>query len=103
MYKDDSLINGATRGDMLFRLMGETRATPPLSARRDSKPSCDGSYGDGSPTFGLVGYPLASVYSPLQSFTDLYDVDTAHNQGTIFKELDLGFHGRRLDKGGKAL
>lgn len=55
-------------------------------------PSCDGK-GDG---FGLVGYPLASVYAPMQSFDNLYELDNGFYAGTIFKELDLPFSGRSL-------
>lgn len=102
MYKDDNLINGGNRANSLFRMMTDTRGLSPLQKEPVGKPSCDGSYGS-EQAFGLSGYPLASVYAPLQSFTALYDVDTAHTQGTIFKELDLGFYGRKLDKGGRAL
>ncbi len=42
-------------------------------------------------TWGLTGYPLASVYAPLQNFTELYDIDTALTRGTVFSELDLPF------------
>ena len=34
---------------------------------------------------GLVGYPLASVYAPLQSFEDIYDFETGLSRGTIFR------------------
>lgn len=101
MYKDDNLIN-RDGGDALLRLINETRAGMPLGAS-DRKPSCDGSYKNPSGSWGLQGYPLASVYSPMQSFEELYDLDTAHKQGTIFKKLDLDFYGRKIGKGGKML
>ncbi len=41
--------------------------------------------------WGLTSYPLASVYSPLQNFDNLYDCETALMRGTIFRELDLPF------------
>ncbi len=41
--------------------------------------------------WGLSGYPLASVYAPLQKFCELYDLDTALMRGTAFSELDLPF------------
>ena len=44
-----------------------------------------------SNTWGLQNYPLASVYSPIQHWRELYDEDTAIQKGTIFKELDLPF------------
>ena len=52
-------------------------------------------------TWGLVDYPLASVYAPLQAFHKLYDMDTALHRGTIFTELDLPFMGESVaNKGG---
>ena len=40
------------------------------------------------------------VYSPVQHFKDMYDLDTALTQGTVFKELDLPFMGMSVTKGG---
>lgn len=51
-------------------------------------------------TWGLEGYPLASVYAPLQKFDKLYDEKTAHKKGTLFSELDLPFEGESVWKGG---
>lgn len=51
-------------------------------------------------TWGLENYPLASVYSPLQSFDELYDKDTALMKGTVFAELDLPFMGESVYRGG---
>ena len=42
-------------------------------------------------SWGLEGYPLASVYAPLQVWRDIYDEDAGFHRGTIFKELDLPF------------
>lgn len=50
--------------------------------------------------WGLEGYPLASVYAPLQKFDKLYDEKTAHKKGTLFSELDLPFEGESVWKGG---
>ena len=44
-------------------------------------------------SWGLRGYPLASVYSPLQDWVEMYDLDTAFKHGTIFKQLDFPFMG----------
>lgn len=41
--------------------------------------------------FGLSGYPLASVYAPMQEFDDIYDCETGLSRGTIFTQLDLPF------------
>jgi hypothetical protein len=53
-----------------------------------------------SKTFGIEGYPLASMYAPLQNFKDIYDKETALHQGTLFSELDLPFMGIGVTKGG---
>lgn len=103
MYKDDNLITREGCSEALLRMMTDGRGNLPLTDSTRSKPSCDGSDRSSSASFGLHGYPLASVYAPLQSFEGLYDLDTAHKRGTIFKELDLDFHGRRIDKGGRML
>ena len=46
-----------------------------------------------TPSNGLKGYSLASVYSVLQDWQEIYDLDAALKRGTIFKELDLPFCG----------
>ena len=51
-------------------------------------------------SWGLDGYPLAMVYAPIQRFGDMYDLDTALMEGTLFKELDLPFKGMTVTKGG---
>ncbi len=51
-------------------------------------------------SWGLVGYPLSMVYSPIQDFKEIYDMDSALMQGTIFKELDLPFMGMTVSGGG---
>ena len=53
-----------------------------------------------SKTFGLEGYPLASMYAPLQEFRNLYDKETAFTEGTLFTELNLPFMGASVGKGG---
>jgi hypothetical protein len=62
-------------------------------------PSCNISK-DRRKSWGLEGYPLAMVYSPIQCFRDVYDIDTALMQGTVFSELDLPFMGASVGKGG---
>ncbi len=42
-------------------------------------------------TWGLENHPLASVYSPIQHWRELYEPDEALERGTLFKELDLPF------------
>lgn len=41
-------------------------------------------------------YPLAMAYMPMQKFEKLYDVDYALDRGTLFKELDKPFTGRKF-------
>ena len=60
----------------------------------------NGDCGNGLGGWGLNSHPLAMVYSPLQEFRDLYDVDVALGRGTIFAELDLPFEGKMSGKGG---
>lgn len=62
------------------------------------------SYGCGrikGKTYGLEGYPPASVYAPLQEFRELYDEEHALQAGTVFAQLDLPFLGNSVWKGGK--
>ena len=54
---------------------------------RMSTPACEG-MGE-SACGGRVS--LAMVYSPVQSFSELYDVKNALCRGTVFKELDKPF------------
>ncbi len=38
---------------------------------------------------------LAMAYVPWQEYRDLYESDVAWKRGTLFKELDLAFAGKR--------
>lgn len=40
----------------------------------------------------LSGVPLAMVYSPYQSFDELYEMEEGFKRGTIFKLLDFPFY-----------
>ena len=45
---------------------------------------------------GVDSMPLAMAYVPIQEFTSLYEnLEEAFCQGTLFKELDKPFTGRR--------
>lgn len=44
--------------------------------------------------WGLYGYPLAMVYSPIQCFGELYEPDDGLSHGTIFSQLDLPLEGK---------
>ena len=52
----------------------------------------------GKKAWGLRGYPLAMVYSPIQEWRELYDNDMALSRGTMFRELDLPFLGSWNDE-----
>lgn len=43
----------------------------------------------------LAGKSLAMVYSPYQKFRELYEPEEGLSRGTIFRELDKPFYGRR--------
>ncbi len=102
MYKDDNMIGGCS--DALLRMMLEGRGNSCPSCERegsDRRSDCHSGCDNNGRSWGLVDYPLASVYAPLQEFDDLYDVDTALKRGTVFSKLDLPFAGsRRVSKGG---
>ena len=48
--------------------------------------------------FGVPGGSLATLYIPVQEFEDLYDEETALQQGTLFRGLDLPFVGGKRGK-----
>ena len=93
MYKDDNMItNGYS--ETLLRMMSDGTSSPAPSCNIGDRPKCN------DQGWGLEGYPLASVFAPLQSFDNVYDPENALKQGTIFAELDLPFMGRTVQKGG---
>ena len=78
-------------------------AFPMQEPRRETQQNTDHQHGDacGAPgAFGLVGYPLASVYAPVQEFKGLYDEERALKAGTLFSQLDLPFMSGKNGKGG---
>ena len=100
MYKDDSIMGC---NDSLLRMMigGKGNSAAPINDdHTHSKDGCS-CENNSNMGWGLTGYPLASVYAPLQTFDELYDPATALKQGTLFSQLDLPFMGnRRVRKGG---
>ena len=66
--------------------------------RRQEMPAAPGC--DARTVFGRCTFPSAMVYTPMQTFDNLYDKDSALRAGTIFRELDLPFHGRSVANGG---
>ena len=79
----DSLARRVTQG-----------STFPYEQRVASTCACrsgEAAHPEHTRSWGLEGYPLSSVYAPLQAWRELYDEDAGFNRGTIFKELDLPF------------
>ena len=91
MFSNDNMMRNSCVGADLQRLLdgcgGGSRPVPDIDI-----PSCENS----GKSYGLKGYPLAMVYSPMQEFDRLYELDKGFNAGTIFSELDLPFSGRSL-------
>ena len=94
MLNNDNIIKGSCSYSELQKILA---GSGNLSAGNIDLPSCENDGGG----FGLKGYPLAMVYSPMQEFDNIYDIDKGFKTGTIFSELDLPFNGRSLaNKGG---
>ncbi len=94
MYMEDDTMTPRDRisDDMLRRMLEGDGEPSPMMPHAHNKMR---------KSWGLVDYPLASVYAPLQEFRGLYDRETALHKGTIFSELDLPFMGETVMKGGK--
>ena len=93
MYIDKETSGGCNISDSLLR-----RMSCGCGERADEE--CSNGTQCGVSAWGLNGYPLAMVYTPVQEFCELYDLDTALNRGTLFKQLDLPFEGESVSKGG---
>ncbi len=101
MYKDDKSSVGSCNQELLRMVLGgapnQGTDTPCFGGCNQSNQAQNNA---SHIPLGLEGYPLASVYAPLQSFENLYDEKTALKQGTLFSELDLPFGGTTIQKGG---
>ena len=99
MYTDNEILFGRARlGDELLRRPQDRCCR---AQEGSSCPSCeDNSSAHSRESWGLVGHPLAMVYSPIQSFTSLYELDDGFEHGTIFSELNLPFLGYNVKGGG---
>lgn len=76
----------------------DERATPQAPGRSDLPPQETELHGCAA--FGRAHFPLAMVYTPIQAFENLYDIDAALKSGTLFRDLDLPFRGKSIAKGG---
>ncbi len=94
MYIDKDTARGCTISDNLLRRMS-------CGCESATENGClETANCNSSDKWGLKDYPLAIVYSPLQEFCELYDLDDALNNGTLFKQLDLPFKGESVVRGG---
>ncbi len=101
MYKNDSMTSNQKCNPTMLRNIIEGKGC--LCGDGDVRRMENGIGDNCIPKsgFGLKGYPLASVYAPLQEFDNIYDLDNALGRGTMFAELDLPFEGRTISKSGK--
>lgn len=60
---------------------------------QDDRNSSNGCQSRCESNWGLSDHPLAMMYSPYQSWRNVYKNDTALERGTMFAELDLPFEG----------
>ena len=95
MLDNDNMIKGTCSASELQKILSGCGNIP--TANLDL-PSCESS----GNRYGLKGYPLAMVYSPMQEFDKLYELEKGFNAGTIFSELDLPFMGRSLKQKGNS-
>lgn len=83
-------------------------AEPVIAASNNSTVDCASFNGNRNPRMDsrcnecirvndMPGFALAMAYVPWQTFRNLYDEHEALCNGTIFKELDLDFRGRRCN------
>lgn len=102
MYTDNDILSHHDRAaEELLRQMAESGCGREGGISCPSEPFLRGGYGDDKArledahhSWGLVDYPLAMVYSPVQKWRNIYDGETALVRGTIFEELDLPFVGK---------
>ena len=102
MYKEDDTMTPRDRinDQMLRRMLDDSEGNFPCVPMRDEREE-NGRMPERRETWGLgEGYPLASVYAPLQAFRKLYDCEVALHKGTIFEELNFTFMGESVGKGG---
>ena len=101
MYNENDLMNMTPR-ERINEELSQRRDDMVYPPRTNTQRNCRGSDNDYRSeerlTWGLENHPLASVYSPIQIWRNLYEPDEALKKGTLFKELDLPFE--RIDRSG---
>ncbi|MBR2454350.1 MAG: spore coat associated protein CotJA [Clostridia bacterium] len=101
MYKDlDNMLCGTGRVGRDCGAASERARCGSDSCGCERERSADSFCGCNGHSWGLVDYPVAMVYSPLQKFDGVCDKQTALHRGTMFEALDLPFKGASVYKGG---
>ncbi len=101
MYLDDDTLTPRDRiSDNMLRRMLDGSDLGSVDRDISGTHNHDMSHSNLRHSWGLEDFPLASVYTPLQVFRNLFDRETALSKGTIFSELDLPFMGETVMKGG---
>ena len=102
MYTEENnmMPREAIGDELLLRMLDNTRPCCNLPSNGGCGNANTDSVCKPSKTFGLEGYPLASMYAPLQEFRNLYDKETALREGPLFSELNLPCMGASVTKGG---
>lgn len=91
MYNEPNFLTPRERinEELLRRALNDT---PTLQANAVVRPQENpNTHTTPNRSWGLEGYPLASVYAPLQEWKNVYETELGFSRGTIFKELDLPF------------
>ncbi len=75
--------------------MSSVRAGASVSVEANGCGTCGCARDEGKAVcgFGVQDGVLASVYTPMQRFCGVYDMDTALRRGTMFEPLDKPFYG----------
>lgn len=95
------MLSHSMKGDnIMYNDYSAARMRTRAACNINAAPSHSSAPAKEKATWGLAGYPLASVFAPLQNFCELYDLETALARGTAFSELDLPFVCGDTAKGG---
>ena len=92
-------------GQIPFEPKGDLRMTPRLANTSAPRRRCNGELREGNQGssskhgWGLSDHPLAMVYSPYQTWRELYNHELALEKGTLFSELDLPLEAINYRKG----
>ena len=100
MYKDDNMITDRTGNDAMLRILLDGKNAAPRCDLGSCEQNTRNYDNEHNRSWGLEGYPLASVFAPLQKFENVYEVENAIKRGTVFADLDLPFEGTTVQKGG---